>query len=238
MIEKILIDAGMNHKRDCTGRRNEEPRGHAYLIGKTLARELTAYGYEVMFSGDVPELAQHGGAGRPAVCAAISKKWGADLVFRLCVRASACRFIVIQRTAFFPIKATNDCNRAIYQFDDTKQRYLLRRKTQKITALNTFIRVHKPICNKLMQNFQSKAQCDGSFIRQGFCIYNLRMTCQRSNNAKRIIRFGSNSHSSSLYCYKSVSGAAKNSTQYKNISYFYFTSAFLYLSRIVCIFLD
>lgn len=88
MIEKILIDAGMNDKRDCTGRRRDEPRGHAYLIGKTLARELTAYGYEVLFSGDVPELAEHGGAGRPAVCAAVSKRWGADVVFRLCVRAS------------------------------------------------------------------------------------------------------------------------------------------------------
>lgn len=88
MIEKILIDAGMSDKRDCTGRRSGEPQGHAYLIGKTLARELTAYGYEVMFSGDVPELAQHGGAGRPAVCAALAGKWGADVVLRLCVRAS------------------------------------------------------------------------------------------------------------------------------------------------------
>ena len=88
MIEKILIDAGMNDKRDCTGRRNDETRGHAFLLGKALARELTAYGYNVLFSGDVPELAQHGGTGRPAVCAAISRRWGADVVFRLCVRAS------------------------------------------------------------------------------------------------------------------------------------------------------
>ena len=88
MIEKILIDAGMNDKRDCMGRRRDEPRGHAYLIGKTLAGELDAYGYEVLFSGDVPELAEHGGAGRPAVCATISKRWGADAVFRLCVRAA------------------------------------------------------------------------------------------------------------------------------------------------------
>lgn len=87
MVEKILIDAGMNGRRDCTGRRDAPP-SHAYLIGKTLARELESYGYEVMFSGDVPELSQHGGAGRPAVCASISRRWGADAVFRLCVRAA------------------------------------------------------------------------------------------------------------------------------------------------------
>ena len=88
MIEKILIDAGMNDRRDCMGRRREEPMGQAYLIGNALARELSAYGYEEMFSGYVPELDRHGGAGRPAVCAAISRQWGADAVFRLCVRAS------------------------------------------------------------------------------------------------------------------------------------------------------
>ena len=88
MVEKILIDVGMNGGRDCTGRRREAPPGHAYLIGRTLAGELESYGYEVLFSGDVPELTEHGGAGRPAVCAAISKKWGADVVLRLCVRAA------------------------------------------------------------------------------------------------------------------------------------------------------
>lgn len=88
MVEKILIDAGMNGRRDCTGRRRDAPPGHAYLIGKTLAKELESYGYDVLFSGDVPELAEHGGAGRPAACAAISGKWGADVVLRLCIRAA------------------------------------------------------------------------------------------------------------------------------------------------------
>ena len=88
MIEKILIDAGMNGRKDCTGRRRDAPPSHAYLIGKTLAGELEKKGYEVLFSGDVPELAEHGGAGRPAICASIARKWNADVVFRLCIRAA------------------------------------------------------------------------------------------------------------------------------------------------------
>ena len=88
MIKRILIDSGMNGRKDCTGRRRDAPPSHSYLIGKTLAGELESLGYTVLFSGDVPELSNHPGAGRPAICAAIAKKWSADAVFRICVRAS------------------------------------------------------------------------------------------------------------------------------------------------------
>ena len=88
MIERILIDSGMNGRRDCAGRRRDAPPSHAYLIGKTLKGELESLGYTVLFSGDVPELSDHAGAGRPAVCASIAKRWSADAVFRICVRAA------------------------------------------------------------------------------------------------------------------------------------------------------
>ena len=88
MIERILIDSGMNGRRDCTGRRRDAPPSHSYLIGKALQGELESLGYTVLFSGDVPELSDHAGAGRPALCATVAKKWHADAVFRICVRAS------------------------------------------------------------------------------------------------------------------------------------------------------
>ena len=87
-VERILIDGGMSGRVACNGMRKDSPPSHSYLIGKTLAEELERYGYEVLFSGDVPELNDHGGAGRPGLCATIAKRWGADVVLRICVRAS------------------------------------------------------------------------------------------------------------------------------------------------------
>ena len=88
MIQKILIDAGMNGRNSCAGRRADAPPSHAYRIGKEVSSVLDTYGYEVLFSGDVPELSEHGGAGRPTLCASVAKKWRADAVLRLCVRAA------------------------------------------------------------------------------------------------------------------------------------------------------
>lgn len=88
MVERIMIDAGVGGWRNCAGRIETSPPGHAHLIGRTLAVELEKYGYEVLFSGDVPQLNDHGGAGRPSACASVARAWEADAVLRLCVRAA------------------------------------------------------------------------------------------------------------------------------------------------------
>lgn len=84
MVRKILIDTGLNRKKPCS----PEP-SPAFQIGEALSGRLEQMGYETMFSGHVPELANlELGAGRPSVCAAIARRWHADSVLRLCVRAS------------------------------------------------------------------------------------------------------------------------------------------------------
>ena len=92
MITKIMIDAGMRRRKNCTGRPidgEDAELSPAYRIGEALADRLERAGYETLFSGNVPELSdQEASAGRPSVCAATAKKWGADCLIRLCVRAA------------------------------------------------------------------------------------------------------------------------------------------------------
>ena len=44
-----MIDAGVGGWRNCAGRIETSPPGHAHLIGRTLALELEKYGYEEEF---------------------------------------------------------------------------------------------------------------------------------------------------------------------------------------------
>lgn len=80
MIRKILIDTGLSREGHCS---------QAFQIGEALSGRLERMGYETLFSGHVPELANlELGAGRPSACASLARRWHADCVLRLCVRAS------------------------------------------------------------------------------------------------------------------------------------------------------
>lgn len=82
-MRKLLIDTGMTQRVDCRG---TEP-GVVELIGDALSQELDARGWETMTSCRVPELED--GSGRPSRCADVAKRWGADCLLRLYVRAAA-----------------------------------------------------------------------------------------------------------------------------------------------------
>ncbi len=89
MVKRILIDAGMNVRRSCAGRLQAVP-SQSYQIGRTLSDMLDGMGYDVLFSGDSEELNNCGcGNGRPSACASLARRWQADCVIRLAVRASA-----------------------------------------------------------------------------------------------------------------------------------------------------
>lgn len=86
---KILIDAGLNRGRPCSGRWTDRGDTPATRIGEKLSGILERMGYEVLYSERVPDLAEYmEGAGRPSVCAAVARRWRADCVIRLCVRAA------------------------------------------------------------------------------------------------------------------------------------------------------
>ena len=90
MVRKILIDAGLSGGISCSGRAGRAALAPGWRIGEALCRALERAGYEVLFSGDVPELrAREDGVGRPAVCASVAGRWRADCVLRLCIRSSA-----------------------------------------------------------------------------------------------------------------------------------------------------
>lgn len=82
-MRKILIDTGMAQRVNCRGMGVETVR----MIGEDLARELDTRGWETMTSCGVPELAD--GSGRPSRCADVARRFGADCLLRLYVRASA-----------------------------------------------------------------------------------------------------------------------------------------------------
>lgn len=89
MVRKILIDAGLSGRGSDSGRTGCEACSTAWKIGGALSRRLEKMGYEVLFSGNVPELCEReDGVGRPAVCASIAGRWRADCVIRLCIRSS------------------------------------------------------------------------------------------------------------------------------------------------------
>lgn len=82
-MRKILIDTGVARRVNCRG---TEP-GTVEVIGDALARELDARGWETVTSSGVPELTEC--SGRPARCADVARRWGADCLLRLYVRAAA-----------------------------------------------------------------------------------------------------------------------------------------------------
>lgn len=89
MIKRIMIDAGMNTRRSCAGKLLTTP-SQSYQIGRELSALLDGMRYETLFSGDSEELGGFScGTGRPSVCASVAKRWRADCVIRLAVRASA-----------------------------------------------------------------------------------------------------------------------------------------------------
>lgn len=81
-MQKILIDTGMNRRVNCRG---TEPQT-VELIGNALSRELDARGCETMTCCRVPELGES--FGRPSRCADVARRWGADCLLRLYVRAA------------------------------------------------------------------------------------------------------------------------------------------------------
>ncbi len=82
-MRKILIDTGVARRVNCRG---TEP-GTVELIGDALARELDTRGWETVTSSGVPELTDC--SGRPSRCADVARRWGADCLLRLYVRAAA-----------------------------------------------------------------------------------------------------------------------------------------------------
>ena len=89
MVRKVMVDVGLNRTRSCTGAVVGESRSPAFRIGEELCEQLEQMGFETLFSGNVPELAEREeSAGRPAACAAIAARWRADCVVRLCIRAA------------------------------------------------------------------------------------------------------------------------------------------------------
>lgn len=89
MIKKLMIDSGLGGFNSCAYLDGGEQRPHAHQIGTALARELTHRGFEVLLASEREELlGQNGGDGRPARCAALAKRWGADCLLRICVGAA------------------------------------------------------------------------------------------------------------------------------------------------------
>ena len=89
MVKRIMIDAGMNTRRSCSGKLLATP-SQSYQIGRELSNLLDGMRYETLFSGDSEELGSFCcGTGRPSVCASVAKRWRADCVIRLAIRASA-----------------------------------------------------------------------------------------------------------------------------------------------------
>lgn len=89
MIKRIMIDAGMNTRRSCAGKLLTTP-SQSNQIGRELSNLLDSMRYETLFSGDSEDLEGFCcGTGRPSVCASLAKRWQADCVIRLAVRASA-----------------------------------------------------------------------------------------------------------------------------------------------------
>lgn len=82
-MHRLLIDTGMTRRGNCRG---TEP-GTVELIGDALATELKARGWETATSCRIPELED--GSGRPSRCADMARRWGADCLLRLYVRAAA-----------------------------------------------------------------------------------------------------------------------------------------------------
>lgn len=82
-MQKILIDTGVTRRVNCRGMEPETVE----LIGNALSRELDARGCETMTSCRVPDLEE--GSGRPSRCADVARRWGADCLLRLYVRAAA-----------------------------------------------------------------------------------------------------------------------------------------------------
>ena len=82
-MQKIMIDTGMTRRVNCRG---VEP-DTVELIGSALSRELDARGCETMTSCGVPDPDE--GFGRPSRCADVARRWGADCLLRLYVRAAA-----------------------------------------------------------------------------------------------------------------------------------------------------
>lgn len=90
MIRKIVLDGGMNQRNSCSGRRVDAPPPPAHRIAKATAMELEQLSYETLLATDWLDRGEDcNGAGRPGRCAAVAKRWGADCVLRICVRASA-----------------------------------------------------------------------------------------------------------------------------------------------------
>ena len=67
MVRKILIDAGLNGRTACSGRTESGESSPAWKIGEALSDALEQMGYEVLFSGNVPELCEReDGVGQPS----------------------------------------------------------------------------------------------------------------------------------------------------------------------------
>lgn len=89
MNGKVMIDAGRGGRRACSGKLIAAEDMPAVRIGRAATAELKRMGYETLFSGDVEELNGTGeDGGRPARCAAVARRFGADCLIRLCVRAA------------------------------------------------------------------------------------------------------------------------------------------------------
>jgi len=88
MIRRLMLDCGLGGMNSCAYLDGGAPRPHAHQMGAALARELTHRGYEVLLSSEREELLGGGGDGRPARCAALAKRWGADCLLRICVGAA------------------------------------------------------------------------------------------------------------------------------------------------------
>ncbi len=80
----------MERRNSCSGRDASAPPPPAARIGRELSELLDRMGYSVLSSSNAPELCDgEGGAGRPAACANLAMAWGADCLFRICVRAAS-----------------------------------------------------------------------------------------------------------------------------------------------------
>lgn len=82
-MRKIMIDTGMTRRVNCRGVKPDTVE----LIGSALSRELDARGCETMTSCGVPDPDE--GFGRPSRCADVARRWGADCLLRLYIRAAA-----------------------------------------------------------------------------------------------------------------------------------------------------
>lgn len=82
-MRKILIDTGVTQRVNCRGAVPETVE----LIGDALAQELDSRGCETATSCRIPDLGES--SGRPSRCAEMARRWGADCLLRLYVRAAA-----------------------------------------------------------------------------------------------------------------------------------------------------